>query len=588
MATKLVFSSIEAADVSTQTLDGREFLVVPVVAVKSMVLNGELLLGPQIEKSVPLWNDVPISITHPLKNGEKVSAKRIEYVETRVGRLYNAYYENERLKGEAWIDIEKTKGIGGDAVLTLEALERNEVVELSTAYYSDTSDETGTFNGVRYNGIQYNLRPDHLALLPRAIGACSLADGCGAPRVNEGGVDMLKVALRDGESYEMRSEAVSQAIQAKVVPEGETGWYVYLTDLYDNTAVYHVTYPDGTDDYMQAPYTVDAGGKIAVGDGVMVKRTVSYTPLSANVRKAARTPSYNGTETTAWKGPTLTEMIAGYVKHTGNAKPDSSKVESLPSAVKTWIASKTLLGDAKAKTARDLIFFPCVNPATNNLNEGALRAILGGRAAQANISKAAKASAQAKARSLLERKFGMKTQEDASILGKIKHLLGVTGMTEREKLVKAIRDNGMELTDEQAETTDEAVLTLLASKAEPTTPPKEEVVVATKDEPDAGQIAVNEYLKKEGTDIGEVVSYMKAQQAKAGEERQRLIDGLVSNESCTISKEALEKLDVNVLTELTSNFQPGSFMGRGVFQTHAEEVPASPAIVLATQNKDGE
>jgi len=187
MDAELVFGKLSTGRVSTKFLDGREYLVCPVVAVKQGVLNTQLLLAAEIEKSVVLWNDVPIPIPHPLENGEKVSARDLDVIEESVvGRFYNAYYENESLKGELWIDIEKAEGLGNDAVEILNKLRKGKPVEVSTAYYSDTDlNETGTYKGEQYVGIQYNLRPDHIALLPEGKGACSWADGCGTPRINE-------------------------------------------------------------------------------------------------------------------------------------------------------------------------------------------------------------------------------------------------------------------------------------------------------------------------------------------------------------------------------------------------------------------
>jgi hypothetical protein len=62
--------------------------------------------------------------------------------------------------------------------------EAGDVVDVSTAYFCDFQAEAGVFNNVSYAGVQRNLRPDHLAILLDQTGACSIADGCGAPRVN--------------------------------------------------------------------------------------------------------------------------------------------------------------------------------------------------------------------------------------------------------------------------------------------------------------------------------------------------------------------------------------------------------------------
>ena len=503
MRDKLIISKLTTGRVRTEVVDGRRYLVAPVVAIKAGVLNTELVPAEEIQKSVKLWNDVPIPIDHPLRNDQEISARDLEIIEkTVVGRFYNAYYEDGKLKGELWIDIEKAKKVGGDALKALEKLQNGEPLEVSTAYYADLSQESGVYQGKQYQAIQHDLRPDHLALLPTGIGACSWQDGCGAPRINQ---------------------------------EGGT--------------------------------------------------------METNILGTARTPSYSGVESTPWSGPTLDDMIAGYVKHTGNAKPASSRVADLPQAVKNWIASKTLLGDPKADTTADLIFFPCVNPSTNKLNEGALRAIISGRGAQAKIPAGAKASAQAKARSLLEKEFGMATQEDklvSKIISKIKEVLGVNTMNEKERLIEKLHANGVEL--EGLENMDEKVLQwMVEHSAQPqeATPEPAPAENSKEEKPEVNEdkvgVTINEYLKSKGTDLEKVLEHMKAEEAKANKERQELIASLVSNKQCMVSKENLEKMETTALRQLAATFEPGNYLGIGVPRKEPEAVPAPPAIVLNTE-----
>lgn len=136
---------------------------------------------------------------------------------------------------------------------------------------------------------------------------------------------------------------------------------------------------------------------------------------------SARTPSFEGTETTSWAdvSKTFEAFRDGYYAH-GGKKPDQSPsgVEDAPAEMLAWMASKSLLGKADGKTFADVVFFPVVNPGTNKLNAGALRAVLSGRGAQANISDAAKTSAQNKAKSLLDEHFneGKSFNEEISIM----------------------------------------------------------------------------------------------------------------------------------------------------------------------------
>jgi len=137
--------------------------------------------------------------------------------------------------------------------------------------------------------------------------------------------------------------------------------------------------------------------------------------LEANVRRSARTPSFDGAESTSWANVTTTFATyrdAYFRGHGGRPDDVPSRVQDASAAIRNWIASKTLLGEGGADNERDLIFFPVVNPRTGKLNEGALRAVITGRGAQARIPAEAKASAQRKARSLLNKHFGAELEVD--------------------------------------------------------------------------------------------------------------------------------------------------------------------------------
>lgn len=141
--------------------------------------------------------------------------------------------------------------------------------------------------------------------------------------------------------------------------------------------------------------------------------------IRANIRSSARTPNFDGTETVSW-GDVSKDMatyIRGYYKfHPDAQRPDDdvATVDAMPADMKSWIAAKSLLGDAQADEFADLLFFPVVNPLTDKLNEGALRAVISGRGAQADIPDAAKTSAQNKARRLLNEHFDAELETNAT------------------------------------------------------------------------------------------------------------------------------------------------------------------------------
>ena len=182
--------------IRTDTLEGRPHLVIPVVALKEAVVKGQFLPGQEIRNSKNLWTDVPIPIHHPKNH----SARELQIIDNRVvGRFYNIRVEENKLKGEIWIDEEKARNKAQqnnarakEVYETYRRLKAGEPMDVSTSYWHDTVQESGTYKGKKYKGKQINLKPDHLAILPDEYGELSLPDGVGVPLKNQRGDDNVK------------------------------------------------------------------------------------------------------------------------------------------------------------------------------------------------------------------------------------------------------------------------------------------------------------------------------------------------------------------------------------------------------------
>lgn len=177
----------------TETLDGKTFLVSPVTPVVEGAHNGEFLSYDEITVFVDAWNGRLLPIDHPKDaNGEPATAGSPAVMENSVvGFLFNVVAREDirGISGELWIDIEKAAKVpGGTESVT--RLQSGQGLEVSTAYYCFVDNVKGEWRNPRtgetekYTSSQNQIRPDHLALLPFDLGACSWEDGCGAPRVN--------------------------------------------------------------------------------------------------------------------------------------------------------------------------------------------------------------------------------------------------------------------------------------------------------------------------------------------------------------------------------------------------------------------
>lgn len=182
MALHSIKANFNGGAVRHEFFEGREHLVVPVVMICEGVLNDALVPLSEFSRYPEAWNGRPVPVMHPQQNGMPISANRPDVIERNsIGSIFNASVEGAKLKAEAWIDTEKARRLGHDHLVA--QLAAGQVIEVSTGYFSDDDPAPGSFNGMSYSVVHRNLRPDHLALLPGEIGACSIEDGCGT-RVN--------------------------------------------------------------------------------------------------------------------------------------------------------------------------------------------------------------------------------------------------------------------------------------------------------------------------------------------------------------------------------------------------------------------
>lgn len=244
---KITVNITPGAKTRVEMLEGREHVVVPMVMMVEGVHDGSS--GPiyypwdELSKTPQIWNQKPVVVYHP-----SGSACDPDVVNNRkIGVIMNtkADAKNKRLPAEAWLERSRAdvvdKRIFG-------AIDKNEMMELSTGLFVDAEITPGEWNGEEYGAIARNHRADHLALLPDKIGACSMKDGAGLLR-NElrkgkmpGNVMMKRIlnlfGLTDNEmSHENIRQAIQTALRAKINPNDQGPW-VWVEAVYDNFFVY--------------------------------------------------------------------------------------------------------------------------------------------------------------------------------------------------------------------------------------------------------------------------------------------------------------------------------------------------------------
>lgn len=158
-------------------LEGRDHYVVSVVMLQVGTFDGSngpvTYLANELEESAELWNGKPLVVYHPVMYGQSVGAGDPDVMNRqKIGTVFNTKFENGKLKAEAWIDADRAWQVD---IRVMQAIQNGKKLEVSTGLFMDYEQRNGSM-------IARNYRPDHLAVLPDKVGACSLKDGCGLLR----------------------------------------------------------------------------------------------------------------------------------------------------------------------------------------------------------------------------------------------------------------------------------------------------------------------------------------------------------------------------------------------------------------------
>lgn len=288
------------APIRHETLKGVDYLVAPMAMLTEGVHNGSggplLYKEEDIKKAVPAWNMKPIVVYHPSINGQGVSACDPTILETQqVGMIMNASFDG-KLRAEAWIDKASAEAIDARVI---DALENNKIMEVSTGLFTENVAEPGEWEGVAYDAIAINHQPDHLALLPDQIGACSVADGAGLLQLNDAAhgtpgierllarnMDTLRRMVGNAMSHSNIQSALRTALKERFKPAVDH--FIWITDVYDDFVVYEID-GDGKQTLFRLAYTEgDAGVELSADVPVEVVRVTEYrTPTGEFVGNEA-------------------------------------------------------------------------------------------------------------------------------------------------------------------------------------------------------------------------------------------------------------------------------------------------------------
>lgn len=262
-------SNLRGATLRRDTMEGRHYLVAPMVMLTEGVhegSNGPLLYpAEELAKLPGTWNHKPVVVYHPEINGQGVSACDPKILtKQKVGVVMNTQWDAKakKLRAEAWLEEERCADVDPRV---LEFLTSNRVMELSTGLFTENEESEGTFNGVVYNAVARTYRPDHLALLPDRVGACSVAKGAGLLQTNE---------MSHGSISQMLFSLMRDKLKRGLGEDSR--WEGWIEDIFDSTFVY-----SDSGKLYQQKYLATETSVTLVDEPEQVVRHITYKPVGA-------------------------------------------------------------------------------------------------------------------------------------------------------------------------------------------------------------------------------------------------------------------------------------------------------------------
>lgn len=306
------------------SLNDRPHLVVPMVMMVEGVhagSNGPLFYPEEELSTIPqVWNAKPVVVYHPEINGQGVSAcDPTVMTQYSIGVIMNTKWDakNKRLTAEAWLETSRVAKVDNRVV---EAIEKGEMMEVSTGLFLEIEETAGTWKGPNseesYVGIARNYKPDHLAILPDKIGACSVADGAGLLR-NE-----KELAMN-----ELSHDAIRKNLYA-ALREKSPSVDRWIADVYSNFFIY----TEDDKKFFRQGFTIESENVSLQGDPQEVIRVTEYRTIQGAYVGNQLTTNIN---TSSMKDKLIQALIAGPIYNESHKEFLSSLDEEALKQLKT-------------------------------------------------------------------------------------------------------------------------------------------------------------------------------------------------------------------------------------------------------------
>lgn len=246
----LVLVNATSASIRVAKFQQRDHIVVPTVGMVEGVVfpvnaqSPEFVPRDTLAKAPEGWNGRPVFLNHPeAHDGTKISGNDPRTLETSLGLLFNTTSPQEilqtgKLTFESWLDSQRNLVEGAQDIF--ERAQKGEPIEVSVGAHVLLEHKSGVFNGRPYKAIWREIVPVHLAMLQKGdTGACSVRDGCGAPRtasrhfITASGISVVEDKMADDNKEGDKVKTLKDKLKSLMDSLGLTKYAASAEDMSD-------------------------------------------------------------------------------------------------------------------------------------------------------------------------------------------------------------------------------------------------------------------------------------------------------------------------------------------------------------------
>lgn len=307
------FKALAHGNYRRETYQGRDVLVVPVVAMVEGVVQGvnvavpELCLAEEMAKLPMGWNGRPVFFNHPQDDsGRYVSGNLPEILARRIGWVFNVaprgtILEEKRLTLEAWVDVAACAENGAQQIV--DRILNDDIIEISIGAFALSEQTSGEWEGNAYESVWRDIMPDHLALLQLGdTGACSVERGCGVRALltkkeeKQVATSSLKERLMRQMASMFRTNAENSDMELRdklhqAIYAQEPGFqFIEAVFPESNVVIYHTMPESDWKTFTRGFTTAEDGTVTLASDSQEVELKTEYVPVGDEPKAAAAAP----------------------------------------------------------------------------------------------------------------------------------------------------------------------------------------------------------------------------------------------------------------------------------------------------------